>query len=53
MSMDAGRRRPRLYLAWPLVPVAIVVYLVVVVVAAPFWLIEKLFGPGRRRFSGR
>ena len=53
VSMDAGRRRPRLYLAWPLVPVAIVVYLVVVVVAAPFWLIEKLFGPGRRRFSGR
>jgi hypothetical protein len=53
VSMDAGRRRPRLYLPWPLVPVAIVVYVVIVVVAAPFWLIEKLFGPGRRRFPGR
>jgi hypothetical protein len=29
------------------------VYLVIVVVAAPFWLIEKLFGPGGPRFPGR
>lgn len=40
----SGRRRPRLYLPWPLVPVAVLVYLVIIVVAAPFWLIERLFG---------
>jgi hypothetical protein len=53
VSIGAGRRRPRLYLPWPLVPVAVLVYLVIVVVAAPFWLIEKVFGPVRSRFPGR
>jgi len=53
VSIGAGRRRPRLYLPWPLVPVAVLVYVIIVVVATPFWLIEKLFGPGRRRFPGR
>ena len=53
VGMEAGRRRPRLYLPWPLVPVAVLVYLAIIAVAAPFWLIEKLFGPGRRRFPGR
>ena len=52
-SMEAGRRRPRLYLPWPLVPVAVLVYMAIIAAAAPFWLIEKLFGPGRRRFPGR
>lgn len=54
-QVDMGSRspRPRLYLPWPLVPVAVFVYLVIVVVAAPFWLIEKLFGPGGPRFPGR
>jgi hypothetical protein len=48
VSMEAGRRRPRPYLPWPLVPVAVLVYLAIIAVAAPFWLIEKLFGPSRR-----
>lgn len=52
-DMGSGRRRPGLYLPWPLVPVAVLVYLVIVVVAAPFWLIERLFGQGRFRFRGR
>jgi hypothetical protein len=49
---SSGRRPPRLYLPWPLVPVAVLVYLVIIIVAAPFWLIERLFGPGRLRFPG-
>lgn len=50
---SSGVRRSRLYLPWPLVPVAVLAYLVIIVVAAPFWLIERLFGPGRLRVPGR
>ena len=53
VAMGARSPRPRLYLPWPVVPVAVILYLVIVVVAAPFWLIEKLFGPGRPRRLGR
>ena len=53
LGMGSGSRRPRPYLPWPLVPVAVLVYLVSLVVAAPFWLVEKLFGPPRPRSPAR
>ena len=53
VGMSSRNPPPRLYLPWPLLPVAVIVYLVILVVAAPLWLIERLFGPGRPRFPGR
>ena len=54
VSIGSGSRRPRRwYLPVPLLPVAGLVYLVIIVVAAPFWLVEKLFGGGRAGVSGR
>jgi len=53
VGMRSGRPRPRLYLPWPLVPVAVLVYVVILVIAAPLWLIERLFGPGRPHLGGR
>jgi hypothetical protein len=47
--MSFGRGGPRVWVPWWLLPIALVVYAVILVVIAPFWLLGRLLGAGKPR----